>query len=153
MAQALLDHRGSARPARTIGKNWIYKFLSKHPALKIRLSRRRDAQRVKQEDPRVIKPWFERVLATKKRYGILDQDTYNFNKTGFAMGLITGSSSKVVGSADSIGRATVTQPDNRIWITVIKYVNATSQTIPPFIILEDKNHIKYWYQNQYDIDN
>src|ERR1700712_3062299 len=36
MAQTLLTRRGSTSKTRTIGKNWIYKFLSKHPALKTR---------------------------------------------------------------------------------------------------------------------
>ena len=46
---------------------------------------------------------------TKEEYGILDQDTYNFDETGFAMGLASSGSSKVVTQA-AVGRATVIQP-------------------------------------------
>jgi hypothetical protein len=62
----------------------------------------------------MIRPWFERVQATKQKYGILDKDVYNFDETGFVMGLVIDSSSKVIGSADSVGRATTTQPGSRI---------------------------------------
>jgi hypothetical protein len=59
------------------------------------------------------------------------------------MGLVTSSSSKATGSADSVGRATTTQPGSRIWLIVIECANATGWTIPPFIILEGKIHLEY----------
>jgi DDE superfamily endonuclease/Psq-like protein/Tc5 transposase-like DNA-binding protein len=149
MAQVLRARRGSSAPARAIGKNWIYRFLKKHPALKARLQRSRDAQRAKNEDPRVIRPWFQRIKETREKYGIPDEDVYNFDETGFAMGLIGGSgSSKVVGLSDSVGRATVIQPGDRTWTTVIEGINATGWAIPPFVILEGKVHLQYWYQEQ-----
>lgn len=152
MAQALVDRRGPTRIPKTIGKLWSYRWLKGHPALKARLTRGRDAQRVKNENLRVIQPWFQRVLETKQTFGILDDDIYNFDETGFAMGLITGSkSSKVVTSSDSVGRAVVIQPGNRIWSTVIECVNALGWTLPPFVILEGKVHLQYWYQQQYGI--
>jgi hypothetical protein len=153
MAQTLLVRRDPDGVPRIVGKNWTGRFLNDHPDVKTRLSRRRDRQRVKQENPHVIRPWFERVLATKQKYGILDEDTYNFDETGFAMGLVTSSSSKVAGSADSVGRATTTQPGSRIWSTAIECANATGWTIPPLIILEGKIHLEYWYQNQYGIQD
>jgi len=150
MAQSLLDRRyGDTTQSRTIGKNWIYRFHREHPSIKARLSRNRDAQRAKNEDPRIIKPWFERVLETRQKYGIADEDTYNFDETGFAMGLITSSKSlKVVTSSESVRRATVIQPGNRTWSTVIECINALGWALPPFVILEGKVHLQYWYQQQ-----
>jgi hypothetical protein len=150
MAQSLLDRRCSnASGFRTIGKNWIYRFYNEHPSIKARLSRSRDVQRVKNEDLYIIKPWFERVLETWQKYGITEEDTYNFDKTGFAIGLITGSrSSKVITSSESVGRATVIEPGNRTWSTVIECINASGWALPPFVILEGKVHLQYWYQQQ-----
>jgi hypothetical protein len=42
------------------------------------------------EDARVITPWFELVANTKAKYGIADDGMYNFNETGFMMGVIQG---------------------------------------------------------------
>lgn len=65
------------------------------------------------------------------------------------MGLIGGSgSSKVITSFESVGRATVVQPGDRTWTTVIECVNATGWALPPFVILEGKVHLEYWYQEQ-----
>jgi len=62
------------------------------------------------------------------------------------MGLITGSkASKVLTSSESVGRATVIQPGSRIWTTVIECINAMGWALPPFVIVEGKVHIDYWY--------
>lgn len=149
MAQSLIDRRNKdTSRSRVIGKNWVYRFHRQHPALQARLTRGRDAQRVKNEDPRVIKPWFDLFQATRQKYGITEYDIYNFDETGFAMGLITGSrSSKVVTSSESVGRATMTQPGSRIWTTVIECINASGWALPPFVILEGKVHLEYWYSH------
>jgi len=38
---------------------------------------------VKYKDPEVIRKWFRLIEAIKAKYGIIDEDTYNFNKSGF----------------------------------------------------------------------
>jgi hypothetical protein len=57
MAHILLSER-TQDPTAIIGINWAYKFVKRHPALHTRYNRRITYQRAKQEDPRVIKPWF-----------------------------------------------------------------------------------------------
>jgi hypothetical protein len=76
-------------------------------------------------------------------YGILDKDSYNFDKTGFMMEV--AATSKVVTSSDTIGRATVVQPSNCNWATTIECINASGWSIPPFVILSGKLHQASWY--------
>ena len=40
------------------------------------------------EDPEIIKKWFELVRNTIVKYGITDDDIFNFDETGFMMGVI-----------------------------------------------------------------
>jgi transposase len=54
MAEQLIFHRGSLTSPPELGKHWVYRFLSRHPVLKACLTRKRDLQRARQEDPRVI---------------------------------------------------------------------------------------------------
>jgi Tc5 transposase DNA-binding domain len=61
MAQTLIDQRGSEPPAKPIGKHWIYRFLRQHPQLNTHLARSYNAQRAKNEDPKIISEWFQRV--------------------------------------------------------------------------------------------
>lgn len=45
------------------------------------------------------------------KYGILDNDVYNFDETGFIMGIIFASI--VVTTSDGRGKAKLAQPSNR----------------------------------------
>jgi hypothetical protein len=87
MANVLIDE--DTRVDRDhVGKNWANRFIDAHPVLKNRMSRPYDYERAKCEDPKTVANWFRALSNTKKKYGILDEDTYNFDETGFMMGRI-----------------------------------------------------------------
>jgi hypothetical protein len=90
MANQLLAARG----AKPVGPRWASNFVKREPGLKSHITRQRDRQRVLCSDPEVIGPWFDLVRNVKAKYSILDEDTYNFDETGFTMGI--GNRVKVV---------------------------------------------------------
>lgn len=122
-----------ARDAPRVGKHWASNFVKRQPELRTRYSRRYDYQRAKCEDPKVIREWFDLVRNMKTKYGILDDDVFNFDETGFMMGVIFPG--MVVTTSNGRGKAKLAQPGNREWATVIQGVNALGWAIPPFIIL------------------
>ena len=132
------------RDAPPVGKNWAQNFVKRRPELRTHWSRKYDYQRAKCEDPAIIGPWFNLVRNTKAKYGILDDDTYNFDETGFMMGIIFAG--MVVTTSDGRTRAKLAQPGNREWSTVIQAVSALGWAIPPFIILAAQHHLENWYQ-------
>lgn len=142
MAGLLATQHGSSA---TISKNWATKFVTRHEALKSKYNRKYDYQRAKCEDPKLIRAWFQRVQRTKAEYGILDDDTNNFDETGFQMGVIT--TAKVVTGIDRAGRPRTTQPGNREWVTVIEAICARGFAIPPLIIFKAVMHQLFWYEN------
>ena len=85
-------------------------------------NRRFNYQRAQCEDPKAIQSWFDLVRSVVAQYGILEEDIYNFDETGFAMGII--STSKVVTRAERKGRTRTIQPGNREWVTVIHGINS-----------------------------
>ena len=101
MADALLAARGQNPPPQPVGKNWVSRFIDAQPKLQMKWNRKFHSQRAKCEDPVTISAWFNRVNETRQSYGILDEDTYNFNETGFMMGV--AATLKVVTSSDTIG--------------------------------------------------
>ena len=141
MANKLLKERGS----NPVGKNWPDAFLKRTPELKKRWSRPYDRQRALNEDPDTIRAWFELVRNTKAKYGIQDEDTFNFDETGFMMGVIT--SQLVITGSERRGKRKVIQPGNREWITVIQGICAAGWAIPPFTIYAGKHHISSWYED------
>ena len=103
-----------------------------------------DYQRAKCEDPELIKGWFNRVQETIQRYGILEQDIYNMDESGFQMGV--ASTAKVIcGSETRDSHAKSIQPGNREWITIIIAINTSGSALPPQIILAGKKHQSQWY--------
>jgi hypothetical protein len=139
----MANHLLRERDAPPVGKRWAHNFVKRQPELRTRYSRRYDYQRAKCEDPRVIAPWFTLVRNIMAKYGIVDDDVYNFDETGFMMGIIFAG--MVVTTSDGFSKAKLTQPGNRKWATVIQGVNALGWAIPPFIILAAQYHLANWY--------
>jgi hypothetical protein len=142
MADRLLRERNG----RPVGKNWVDNFIKRTPELRTRWSRPYDRQRAACEDPAVIQPWFALVQGIKEKYGIIDEDMYNFDESGFLMGKI--SSQLVVTGSEKPGKAKKIQPGDREWTTLIQGVGATGKRIPPFLIFAGKVLISNWF---YDV--
>jgi hypothetical protein len=139
MANQLLAARGSNQ----VGEKWARNFVRRKPEIKSQISRPRDHRRVLCSNPAVISPWFDLVRNVKAKYGILDEDTYNFDETGFQVGV--GGSVKVVTASERRLKPLSIQPGDREWITLIACINAMGWSIPPFFILKAKHHDKAWY--------
>jgi hypothetical protein len=118
------------RDAPPVGKLWAHRFVKRQPELRTRYTRRYDYQRAKCEDPKVIGEWFALVRNVKAKYGILDDDIYNFDETGFMMGIIFAG--MVVTTSDGLSKAKLAQPGNREWATVIQ-------------VLAAQYHLANWY--------
>jgi hypothetical protein len=81
---------------------------------------------------KLIRGWFALVRNIIARYGIVDADIYNFDETGFMIGVL--STAMVVTSSK--------QPGNRKWVTVIQGVNALGWVLPPFVVVKGKFHLQ-----------
>ena len=142
MANLLLSKRGTI-PIKTVGEKWVYNFTQRTPELQSRFSCRYDYQRAKQEDPKVIQEWFNTIQAIVQQYGILPEDIYNFDKTGFAIGPMA--TAKVITRAEDYGQRPVLQPGNREWVTTIESISAAGWALPPTIIFKGKLYNQAWF--------
>lgn len=139
MANRLLSERDASH----VGVNWASNFVRRQPELKTRLSRPYDYQRALCEDPEKIQGWFERVQRVKHENNVHDDDIWNFDETGFLMGVI--GPVLVVTSSDRRANTKLIQPGNREWVSVIQGVNSEGCTIPPFIVFKGNWHMSNWY--------
>jgi hypothetical protein len=140
MANKLLSARGAVQ----VGQKWPANFVKRTDSLKTRFNRAYDRQRALCEDPVLIRSWFELVEHTKAKYGICDEDVYNFDEAGFMMGKIT--TQLVITASERRGRPNAVQPGNREWVTLIQAINAAGWTIPPFLIFAGQYHLSAWYE-------
>ncbi|OOQ88033.1 hypothetical protein PEBR_14665 [Penicillium brasilianum] len=77
--------------------------------------------------------------------GIQPEDIYNFDETGFAMGLI--STQKVVTRAGICGRPRLLQSGNREWVTTVEAIGADGYSLPLCVIFKAKVAIASWFDN------
>ena len=73
---------------------------------------------------------------TRPKYNIPDKDVYNFDETGFQIGVI--GTAKVVTESQRAGKALVIQPGNREWVIAVEAINASGWALPPMIIFAGK---------------
>ncbi|KAH7459044.1 hypothetical protein BFJ63_vAg20139 [Fusarium oxysporum f. sp. narcissi] len=129
MANGLLADRDES----PVDKRWAMNFVKRHKDLKMRVFRKRTTREPSAE----IQPLFaigsgSRRTRSLSRRGIRSDGTWNFDETGFMMGVIaSGTTAKV---AERRGKPKSVQPGNPEWITVIQAINVEGQAIPPFII-------------------
>jgi hypothetical protein len=140
MADRLLAARGAGQ----VGQKWPANFVKRTDCIKTRFNRPYDRQRALCEDHKVISRWFKLVEETKNKYGILDEDVFNFDEAGFMMGKITAQ--RVVTGSESRSRPKAVQPGNREWVSVIQGVNAAGWTIPPMLVFAGEFHLSEWYE-------
>jgi hypothetical protein len=55
----------------------------RYPELSSVYNRKFDNQRVQYEDPKLISLWFKLVGDTIAKYGIIEEDIFNFDETSF----------------------------------------------------------------------
>ena len=144
MANLLLQKR-SRDNTLTVGQRWVYNFVRRNDSLQSKYNRKYDYQRAKCEDPVIIRDWFRLVRNTIEKYGILDEDIFNFDETGFQMGVI--STAKVITGAERSRKPVSVQPGNREWVTVIDCIVSSGWALLLVIIFEGKLHQSTWYSD------
>jgi hypothetical protein len=143
-AHDMADKLLTARSAGCIGVHWPRNFVKCTDSLTTRFNRAYNGQRALCKDPVLIRSWFELVEQTKAKYGICDEDVYNFDEAGFMIGKIM--TQLVVTGSERRGQPKAVQLGNCKWTTVIQGINAAGWTIPPFIIFAGRYHLSTWYK-------
>ncbi|EED24197.1 conserved hypothetical protein [Talaromyces stipitatus ATCC 10500] len=124
IANYLLSQSGNQQ----VGEKWVYNLVKRRPEIDSKFSRRYNYERAKCEDLKIIQEHFDRVQDAISQYGILPEDIYNFDETGFAMGVCA--TAKVITGSDRYARPKLLQPGNREWVTAIEATNSTGWALP-----------------------
>ncbi|EED11600.1 conserved hypothetical protein [Talaromyces stipitatus ATCC 10500] len=131
MADYLLSQRGNQQ----VGEKWVYNLIRRRPEIESKFSRKYNYERAKCEDPKIIQEYFDRVREVVSEHGILQEDIYNFDETGFAMGLCA--TAKVITGSDRYARPKLLQP-----------VNSIGWALPSYIIFKAKKYTRLgWFED------
>ncbi|KAJ5982467.1 hypothetical protein N7451_012567 [Penicillium sp. IBT 35674x] len=132
MANLLLSAR--KKEPSTTGINWPSQFVKRHPNLSTRLPRKHNDQRALSEDPRVIESWFDLLQRTVVKWGIASDDIFNFDESGFAMGV--GATRTIITSAEYHGSRAFLQAGDCEWVTSVECIRASGRVFPPLFVFK-----------------
>jgi len=95
-------------------------------------------------DPVLLRDWFSRFYALREEFGVAKEDIWNYDETGFRIGvgrtqwIITASTSK---------RSYLATDGTRTLITSVEAVSAGGAVIEEMLILPAKVHLERWYED------
>jgi hypothetical protein len=143
MANLLLD---SHTPGARIGKNWIPKFLRRHPEIRRATGRRIARSRVDAASPDAIREFFSLYSMVIKQYDIPPARIWNFDEHGQKGG--QASDEQVLAQTNTVdkGRVQIKNSDDTEWATAIKCISATGHYLPPVIIFKGQHLQTSWFR-------
>jgi uncharacterized protein (TIGR03382 family) len=117
----------NARP----GKNWLSRFLSRHPDLKTARNRGLDSKRITAAISSQIEGWFTHVDDIVQRFNIHPQDGWNMDEIGYQL---SHSQNELVVFDRCTGAPLSLASGSTGWCSVLKSVSATGDTIKLLVI-------------------
>ena len=129
-----------------VGKNWVTRFLHRHPDLVAKFSSQFDKKCLKMSKPEVVNNHFTKIRNLQRQYHLTASNNYNVDEKGFQLGI--SDHAKVICKRRERGMTGKLATDgNRELITVIECVSGDGKVIPPFIIYKGASHYMGWYQH------
>jgi DDE superfamily endonuclease len=132
-------------PPAPLGPHWSTRWIAAHPQYFKRRSKPLELERALTHEPRAIADWYMRLLDVVTTYDIQDCDFYNFDETGFRIGIARG---EWIITRHPKRRAYIASPQERELVTCVETISADGYDIPPMIIIAAKLHMESWYKNE-----
>ncbi|RKK06589.1 hypothetical protein BFJ65_g18487 [Fusarium oxysporum f. sp. cepae] len=128
-----------------LGRNWVAKFIKRHPKLKTKPGRRQEANRFNSFTPKAVHWYFD---IREEEYGwIKPENTVNVDEGGIMAAF--GLDSLVVGSSDPKRKALLKGPQSRNWTSFIEAITADGRALTPGIIFKGKELQKQWFLEEF----
>jgi len=124
-----------------IGTQWVSRFLRRHPELVSVTPRSIDAVRVKDTSPERLTQWFEDLRQVIEEYDIKQENMYNMDESGFAIG--EKEATRCIINAQ-IRQQYQAKPGRQEWVTAVECICADGTVIPPLIIFRAENLSREW---------
>ena len=91
--------------------------MERQSELRFNSNRKQSYRRADCEDLEVILGWFHLLENIKAKHGILDEDTYDFDASGFMTGFIL--TETIAAGSEYLGWPNAVQQGNREWTGII----------------------------------
>ena len=141
----VLNHQGQTTDTATmaLGKNWITRFLDRHPQLASKFSTQVKKQRIINSSPKILKQSFDNLGPIIRQYNIQPYNIYNMDEKGLQMG--KSACVKVICIRGRKSPPLMTD-GNRELVMAIETVGGDGTFLPPMIIYKGQAQLAQWHQ-------
>lgn len=130
----------------TLGHNWVYRFLSRNPDVKMKLSRGIAAVRTLNSTEERFRDFYERLDREIKTKAVGSSRIYNMDETGLAEGETRAG--KVLGSSLT-SRSTRTKGSPGEWVSIVECVSAVGRRIDLLVIFTGQQFQGQWFPDSF----
>jgi hypothetical protein len=132
-------------PRHTLGRDWVSRFILRHPHLTVAVGRRIESVRMDGATKPVLEAWFDAYNKVVQKEGIQPENTYNMDESGFSIG--TMESTRII--LDSTLRTKhQAHPGRQEWVSMVECVCGDGTALPPLGIFKGKNVLQNWIPNE-----
>ena len=124
-----------------VGPTWTPRFLERHPEFHIRKQKTLDIARKRAHNPDNLREWFKRFKYVCDTHGIQATDIYNFDETGFRIGI--GKDQWII-TLDPDRQCYLASSSNRQLVTSCEVISGDGYVLPPMLILPGAIHLEDW---------
>src|SRR5271169_5832223 len=124
-----------------ISKEWVPRFIQRHPELAGVRLRSIDTARIKAASPERLQSWFNELEKVLAEFNIKPENIYNMDESGFAIG--EKEAGRVIINA-RIRQKFQAKPGRQEWVTVVECVCADGSHVPPLVIFKAENLSTQW---------
>ena len=129
-------------PPPIVGPQWPQRFLQRHPEYFKRKQKPLSTERKNAHQPAEIQAHFDAYNKVKEENGILDADIWNFDETGFRIGV--GRAQWII-TKEEHRRLYAADPGNRESVTAVEAISGAGVIIPAMLILSAAQFLKKWF--------
>lgn len=143
-ANLTLKQRASTKATEipTVGQKWVSRFLQRY-GYTISSQKSMELKRKEAENLQTVNDWFLKLQAIIQRYGIIPEDIWNMDESGFRIGIMNDQ--KVV--TRRVKAAKLAAFENRESATVVETISAGGRHLPPFLIFKGAVYLARWYHD------
>lgn len=139
MATRILQMNGQSAP---LGNRWIQKFTTRNPRIASVIGRKIEAARIQGTTQEAIQEFYDRFSQVQSEYSILEQDVWNMDEHGIALGVCMNS--RVLASSKK-KRTYKKSPENREWVSIIETINPSGKIIKLLIPFKGQDVQTSWF--------
>ncbi|KAM5344596.1 hypothetical protein ACJ41O_013131 [Fusarium nematophilum] len=126
--------KATGREDKSASYDWAKRFMRRHRELfKRQKSSTRDVKRKAMQDRAHIEAWFKGWEKTVQELNVKDENTWNFDETGFMVGYLQKGT--FLFTYNDVADIILTDAHDTVLVTVVEAVSLSGKVIDPFIVI------------------